>query len=336
MKLNQRIQDRMNETSLKVVADSLDAMLDELMIGQARIVAHMIDAAESGGCSPQKIIAVVDAITDQTVLDELWITDETGFAYLTNVLGDDGLPVPFRFLSDTEKQPQASAFYPLLSSSTDADDFVTQAAQVREISWDIYKYVGVSGVDRQRIVQVGNALAFEEQGLLANTYASPVMTAVLAAFGENELLSQRFTSETAEIRSVFDSIMSKQLAIHASLVNALVECAEQAGWSADEIGLRLQRIVKTSPIDAINVADADSHTLLSSSPGSGGFRHEDVLTKIGRDKWQAIDHEVVADVANQSAEKSVTVFNPDHTRFVQVTVVLDDQSLVSPRYRIGQ
>ena len=324
----------MKEISLKEVADSLDAMLDDLMIGQARIAAHLVDGAESGGRNGSEIIAIVDGITDRTVLDELWITDETGLAYLTNVLGEDGLPMPFRFLSDREKQPQAYAFHPLLSSEPDADDHVTQAAQVREISWDIYKYVAVSGVDRKRIVQVGNALAFEEQGLLANTYSSPVMTAVLAAFGENDLLSQRFTSKTVEIRSVFDSIMSRQLAVHASLVDALVSCAELADWSADQIGLRLQRIVNSSPIEAIDIVGTDREASVSSSSESGGIRHASVLTKIERDKWQAIDHAPVADVADQPAEKSVTVYNPDTAQFVQVTVALDDNTLVSPRFSL--
>lgn len=322
----------MKEISLKDVADSLDAMLDELMIGQARITAHLIAAAEASGADKEDIIAVMDQIADRTVLDELWITDENGLAYLTNIRGDDGQPVPFRFLSDKDKQPQASAFYPLLSSETDSDDIVTQAAQVREISWDIYKYVGVSGVDRRRIVQVGNALAFEEQGLLANTYASPVMTAVLAAFGENDLLSQRFTSKIAEIRSVFDSVMSKQIAVHASLVDALVSCAEQAGWSSADIERCLGRIADSSPIGDIQVVLGESRELISSSSEISGLRHSDSLSQIGRDKWQAIDHAVDSDAADQPAEKSVTIYNPDNDRLVQVTLVLDDNALVSPRF----
>ena len=325
----------MKEISLKVVAESLDAMLDELMIGQARVAAHLVAAAEAGGSSPRDIIDLVDEIAKRTVLDEIWITDESGVAYVTNVADADGAPVPFRFLPDHEKQPQASAFYPLLSSDTDADDHVTQSAQLREISWDIYKYVGVSGVDQKRIVQVGNALAFEEQGLLANTYASPVMTAVLAAFGENELLSQRFTSKTTEIRSVLDSIMSKQLAVHASLVDALLQCAEKAGWSADEINHRLQRIMNTSTLLAIDVADTQSSQSLSSSQESGDLRYVNVLSSIDRDKWQAIDHAPYTDLDGQPAEKSVTTYNPDTGRFVQVTVVLDDNSLVSPRYSLA-
>ena len=50
-------------------------------------------------------------------------------------------------------QPQASAFYPLLSSPADSDDVVAQEARVREIDNEIFKYVGVSGVDRPGIVQ---------------------------------------------------------------------------------------------------------------------------------------------------------------------------------------
>ena len=41
-------------------------------------------------------------------------------------------------------QPQASAFYPLLSSAPESDDVVAQGTQVREIDNEIFKYVGVA------------------------------------------------------------------------------------------------------------------------------------------------------------------------------------------------
>lgn len=324
----------MNEISLKDVADGLDTMLDELMIGQARIAAHLIAAAEAGGNSPEETIAILDKVVDSTVLDELWITDETGNAYLTNVRDEHGSIVPFRFKPDPEEQPQASAFYPLLSASADADEAITQAAQVREISWDIYKYVGVSGIDRHRIVQVGNALAFEEQGLLANSYASPVMTAVLAAFGENDLLSQKYTSRIAEIRSVFDSIMSKQLVVQASLVEAFIGSAKQAGWMSERINAHLQRIVQTAPIEEILVATLSGTTVLSSSVPSGRVRHERALEQIEAADRQVIAHPTVKGSAGQAATKCTTIYDSDRAQILQVTLLLDDNALVSPHYVI--
>ncbi len=324
----------MKEISLKDVADGLDEMLDELMTGQARITAHLIAAAEAGGCSAEEIIAILDKVVEMTVLDELWITDEKGFAYLTNVRDEKGVLIPFCFVSDPEAQPQASAFYPLLSASTDADEVTTQAAQVREIDWEIYKYVGVSGIDRQRIVQVGNALAFEEQGLLANSYASPVMTAVLAAFGENDLLSLRYTSRIAEIRSVFDSIMSKQMIVQASLVDAFVTCSKEAGWSPETVNSHLQRIARSSKIEEIQVATLGGQVTQSSSMPYLGLRHADTRGPTEVHSKQVIVHPVRVDKAGRPAEKSVTICNPESARIVQVTALLDNNSLVSPHYEI--
>ena len=53
-------------------------------------------------------------------------------------------------------QPQASAFWPLIAG---AKTIVIQNARKREIDNKIFKYVGVAGVDKPRIVQVGVAAA---------------------------------------------------------------------------------------------------------------------------------------------------------------------------------
>jgi hypothetical protein len=60
--------------------------------------------------------------------------------------------IDFTFSPDTTKQPQASAFWSLINGSK---DIVIQAARKREIDDKIFKYVGVAGVDKARIVQVG-------------------------------------------------------------------------------------------------------------------------------------------------------------------------------------
>ena len=131
-------------------------------------------------------------------------------------------------------------FYPLLGS-IDSNDVVTQEARVREIDNEIFKYVGVAGVDRPRIVQVGNALAFEEQAALADTYVSPVMTAVTAAFDEPDLFGDRRTSEYDEIRMVFEGILGQHMIVQATLVDSFLAGAERAGWPAEAINERLQR-----------------------------------------------------------------------------------------------
>jgi phosphoserine phosphatase RsbU/P len=88
-------------------------------------------------------------------LDEIWITDEKGHAYLRNITEID-----FTFSPDREKQPQAHAFWSLLTGKNKS---VVQQARQREVDTQVFKYVGVAGVDKPRIVQVGYHAALLEQ-----------------------------------------------------------------------------------------------------------------------------------------------------------------------------
>ena len=65
-------------------------------------------------------------------------------------LGSEGKE--FKFEPD---QPQAGVFLRLLPGRGDHTDVVVQESRRREIDSHVYKYVGVSGVDRPRIVEVG-------------------------------------------------------------------------------------------------------------------------------------------------------------------------------------
>jgi hypothetical protein len=65
-------------------------------------------------------------------------------------LGSQG--VDFTFKPD---QPQAGIFLSLLDGTSNHTDVVVQESRRREIDPFVYKYVGVSGVDMPRIVQVG-------------------------------------------------------------------------------------------------------------------------------------------------------------------------------------
>ena len=96
--------------------------------------------------SPSEINAILKNVAEKSAQQEFWITDSRGHAYLTNT------GVDFTFSPDASKQPQASAFWPLIKSGK---DIVIQGARKREIDNQIFKYVGVGGVDKARIVQVG-------------------------------------------------------------------------------------------------------------------------------------------------------------------------------------
>ena len=96
------------------------------------------------------INAALKDITAKSAIEEFWITDSTGHAYLTNA------EVDFTFSRDPAKQPQASAFWPLIDGSK---KIVIQDARKREIDDKVFKYVGVAGIDKPRIVQIGVSAA---------------------------------------------------------------------------------------------------------------------------------------------------------------------------------
>jgi adenylate cyclase len=125
----------------------VESVLGEQMIVEASIAARFVEAAEKAGWSAGEINQRLQQITKETVLDEFWITDETGNAYLRNKV-----EIPFRFDPDPAKQPQAHIFWPLLEGRTKS---VVQGAMRREVDDQTFKYVAVGGVDKPRIVQVG-------------------------------------------------------------------------------------------------------------------------------------------------------------------------------------
>jgi hypothetical protein len=114
------------------------------------VAAQFVAAAQKNGMTPDAINTALKDIADKSAIEEFWITDSSGHAYLTNT------GIDFTFSSDAKKQPQASAFWPLI---TGAKDVVIQNPRKREIDNKIFKFVGVAGVDKPRIVQVGVSAA---------------------------------------------------------------------------------------------------------------------------------------------------------------------------------
>jgi sigma-B regulation protein RsbU (phosphoserine phosphatase) len=129
------------------VTSDVEKAIGEQMIVEATIAAHLVALGEAAGVGAQEINRRLKQIADDTVLDEIWITDERGHAYLRNIT-----EVDFTFSPDRQQQPQAHAFWPLLTGKNKA---VVQEARQREIDTQVFKYVGVAGVDKPRIVQVG-------------------------------------------------------------------------------------------------------------------------------------------------------------------------------------
>jgi hypothetical protein len=127
-----------------------ELMVARHMVGQAMLAAHYVANAEKNGMKPAEINAVLKSIARESSIEEFWITDSSGKAYLNNS------GIDFTFSPDPGKQPQASAFWALIAGT---QQFVIQRARKREIDDKVFKYVGVAGVDKPRIVQVGVSAA---------------------------------------------------------------------------------------------------------------------------------------------------------------------------------
>jgi two-component system sensor histidine kinase/response regulator len=146
------------------------------MVIQARIVAHLVAIAEQKtptGVSADAINSHFKEITrfakSHGKYDyEFWITDSSGKVRY----GSQG--VEFTFKAD---QPQAGVFLRLLDGHANHTDVLVQESRRREIDPFVYKYVGVSGVDRPRIVEVG----YKTDSLLADLAHKNLLLAVAVA-----------------------------------------------------------------------------------------------------------------------------------------------------------
>jgi PAS domain S-box-containing protein len=149
------------------VSDLIESEIGAQMVVQAEIAAHLVELAESKGTSSgdlndclhriaTSVRAKVARHRDRAWRYEFWITDGEGRAYLRSLPRDE-YPGDFIFSTD---QAQARAFLPLLNDSERRgygphEEVVIQDVRRREITPELYKYAGVGGVDRSRIVQVG-------------------------------------------------------------------------------------------------------------------------------------------------------------------------------------
>ncbi|MXW48270.1 MAG: hypothetical protein F4Z97_06555 [Gammaproteobacteria bacterium] len=98
---------------------------------------------------------VLASVAEQSVISEFWVSDEQGNIEFTNIVG-----TPFKFPTDPESDSQAAPFAALLSG---VETIVIQNTQPRELDGASFKYVGVAGVDKQRIVQVGVSVSEMKQ-----------------------------------------------------------------------------------------------------------------------------------------------------------------------------
>lgn len=190
------------------VPDQVEDIVGDQMVVEARIAAHLVAVAEGrAGMSSEEINAILRDITEHTVLDEFWITGETAHAYLRNKPEID-----FTFSPDPNEQPQAHVFYPLLRQK---DGVVIQEARRREVDPKVFKYVGVSGIDRPRIVQVGYEATFLEElsrGMNAQRLVDELTgQGNVASIRVVDDQRQDFAASTQPIKGIGESLSSDDL-----------------------------------------------------------------------------------------------------------------------------
>ena len=130
-------------------ARSMDDAVSKHMIAEATLTAHFIAAALKAGMSKTEINAVLAKVAKASAISEFWISDAKGRIEFTNIPGAN-----FKFPTDVNAKSQAAPFAALLSG---AKKVVVQGVQPRELDAAPFRYVGVAGVDKPRIVQVGVA-----------------------------------------------------------------------------------------------------------------------------------------------------------------------------------
>ena len=130
------------------VEQGAEQVVSSDLVTSANILAHFVAVAEQCKLSASAITQRLQAVVRSDNLAEVWVTDSVGRAYLHTVPDVD-----FTFSPDAAAQPQASEFWPLLAAKSPSS--VVQALKPREVDGRAFKYVGVNGIDRPRIVQVG-------------------------------------------------------------------------------------------------------------------------------------------------------------------------------------
>jgi adenylate cyclase len=137
-----------------VIPAEVERVIAQHMIVSASAFAEFVAAAEKAGMSSAAINERLTKLVDRTILDEVWISDSKGRAYLHRNDAKD-----FTFSPSAREQPQAHEFFKLLTGEKSE---VVQDIQKREIDNEKFKYVAVAGVDHPRIVEVGyNARYFD-------------------------------------------------------------------------------------------------------------------------------------------------------------------------------
>lgn len=130
-------------------SDLTSDALSNHMIAEAMLTALFVDAALKSGMTREQINEALTRVAENSAISEFWITDDKGNVEFTNYSD-----VSFTFPLDPNAASQAAPFADLILGN---ESVVVQDFQARELDQKMFKYVGVSGIDKPRIVQVGVA-----------------------------------------------------------------------------------------------------------------------------------------------------------------------------------
>ena len=121
-----------------VARSTAESILEKEMIGEATMLSLLYNK----GTNYKELVK----LSGKSGLDEFWITDQKGNTILTNMAPS----VDFNFGSDPNGQA-----YEFMKLTTGEESVVTQKAANRSLDGKFYKFIGVTGWDDSRIVQVG-------------------------------------------------------------------------------------------------------------------------------------------------------------------------------------
>ncbi len=137
-----------------MLPEQVTRRVEDQMVVSALLAAELVAVAEARAqMSPAEISALFKRVIEQSkdlrgypLVDEFWVTDETGRAYIRTQEQD------FQFPLAPDDASQAAPFGKLLLPDARP---VVQPLQARTLDGKPYLYVGVGGRDKPRIVQVG-------------------------------------------------------------------------------------------------------------------------------------------------------------------------------------
>ncbi|MDE5413612.1 hybrid sensor histidine kinase/response regulator [Alkalihalobacterium chitinilyticum] len=180
----------------KLARTTAEEILEMEMLAQSYLLALLV----AKGVSRDELLE----IQERSHIDEFWVTDDKGNTVLTNYASE----IEFNFGNAPDSQ--AYEFLKLLSGEHNE---IVQPAQQRTVDTDIYKYVGVSGFDMPRIIQIGRSgemlLELEEEigvgsifDKIQETHSNRIIfTAVVSKEGE---ILQSNNSQVASLPTELD------------------------------------------------------------------------------------------------------------------------------------